>query len=540
MECGEGKESLPQMVDISAVVKEDRSSSTRATDSLHGSSSVGSTGVADGEYHQLLHTLDDDDISSPLPEKVVAALHRELSFTEVDQIAAQIIVPPLAPPSVVISDSSAWYGHPLSPIDAELQMPTDGGGGLIWNVTIVPDQFLLPNKIKRGSGLNHRDFISNREETSKEGSILIKPRRPSLPVSANDFYASLTKIESTMQRNRARYIFHGVLNGWPGLRTMELVSLEYRRDGSSVLPSPREWFTGQILWVKAWSNESDKSTDPPLFQQNRIYRAKLRGPPWTAIGWSPDSPGFCFWYEAQLRDAPPRVTFGTRMLSELASHPHSRCTQVHMISHRYAVDRVETPRDRLTYHSIVLLEWDHGLYCTVIETAYLNGMGGYRGRSNWYEDRDAEPMSSLYSAFPPEMICPWRMTQSEIRCYDVSAKSLEEFRTYMSQYEGASPPKGRFVDVRCTFSHAARLTFRSKAHIAQYLLNYILRDSSYGELNRNCQTFAADLCSFLAGKKGVAPFHPVNRIDYQNRTYMFLYDSHLYEKKKGSYKANVK
>jgi hypothetical protein len=82
-----------------------------------------------------------------------------------------------------------------------------------------------------------------------------------------------------------------------------------------------------------------------------------------------------------------------------------------------------------------------------------------------------------------------------------------------------------------SFSHSARLTFRSRAHIAQYLLNYINRDSSYAELKRNCQTFASDLCAFVAGKKKVAPFHPVSRIDYTNRTYFFLYDSHMYDNK---------
>jgi len=122
----------------------------------------------------------------------------------------------------------------------------------------------------------------------------------------------------------------------------------------------------------------------------------------------------------------------------------------------------------------------------------------------------------------------------------------------------------RFVDPRVSFSHRARLTFRSKSHVAQYLLNYILRDPSYAELKRNCQTFAgalnqtlfllslvgkvqskilstnflgyfiADLCAFIAGKKEVLPFHPVSRIDYQNRTYLFLYDSHMYENRRFS------
>ena len=106
-----------------------------------------------------------------------------------------------------------------------------------------------------------------------------------------------------------------------------------------------------------------------------------------------------------------------------------------MISHRYARLK-ENPKDRLTYHSICLLEWEHGEYCTVVESAYLNGMGGYQGKSkcccwrakhkylgtmlrmvlsplwilqptgNWYDDKD-DGMTALYCNLPPEMIAPW-------------------------------------------------------------------------------------------------------------------------------------
>lgn len=127
------------------------------------------------------------------------------------------------------------------------------------------------------------------------------------------------------------------------------------------------------------------------------------------------------------------------------------------------------------------------------------------------------------------MICPWLTTKAEIRGYDVPQRNLDEFMSYIKKHEGSNK---RFVDPRVSFSHRARLTFRSKSQIAQYLLNYILRDSTYAELRRNCQTFAADLCAFVAGKKSVEPFHPVNRIDYQNRTYLFLYDSHMYDSRK--------
>jgi hypothetical protein len=90
-------------------------------------------------------------------------------------------------------------------------------------------------------------------------------------------------------------------------------------------------------------------------------------------GWSKDSPGFAFWYEPHKPE--PTLYYGTAMID--AVEENCMCTHVHMVAHRYARLR-ESPKDLLTYHSIVLLEWNHGRYCTVVEAAYLNGMGGYR------------------------------------------------------------------------------------------------------------------------------------------------------------------
>ena len=190
---------------------------------------------------------------------------------------------------------------------------------------------------------------------------------------------------------------------------------------------------------------------------------------------------------------------------------------------------------KITYHSIALLEWDHGNFCTVVEGAYLNGIGGYNGRSNWYHDRDEAP-SSLYKALPPEMISPWLTTATEVRCFDVEAKNLEEFKPFIKKYEGGDK---RFVDPHYSFSHPARLTFRTRSNIARYLINYISRDSSYSQMARNCQTFCADLCAFLAGKREVLPYHPINRIDYHNRTHLFLYDSSMFNSNRGSLKGKV-
>ncbi len=131
---------------------------------------------------------------------------------------------------------------------------------------------------------------------------------------------------------------------------------------------------------------------------------------------------------------------------------------------------------------------------------------------------------------PPEMISPWLTTAAEVRCYDVKAKNLDEMKQYIEKYNG---PDKRFLDPHYTFSHPARLTYRSRSNIAQYLVNYMTRNSTYSELNRNCQTVAADLCSFLAGKKDIIPYHPINRLEYHNRAHLFLYDSSMYKQKKG-------
>jgi hypothetical protein len=176
---------------------------------------------------------------------------------------------------------------------------------------------------------------------------------------------------------------------------------------------------------------------------------------------------------------------------------------------------------------VVLLEWHHGKFATVVEGAFLNGIGGYHGKSNWYRDKD-DGVTALYKALPPEMISPWLTSAAELRCYDVEPKNLDEMKEYIAEYTG---PDKRFLDPRYTFSHNARLSYRSRSHIAQYLLNYISRDCSYSELTRNCQTLSADLCSFLAGKKGVVPYHPVNRFEYKNRTHLFLYEHSMYKRR---------
>ena len=136
------------------------------------------------------------------------------------------------------------------------------------------------------------------------------------------------------------------------------------------------------------------------------------------------------------------------------------------------------------------------------------------------------PVTSYYKCLPPETVFPWKSNLSDIRCTDVKAKNLEEHLEFMERYTG---PNERFVDVHVTFSHSVRLTFSSRLHIAQYLVNYVSRGKTYSEIRANCQTFAADFCAFLAGKKDVQPYHPINRVQYHNQSHYFIYEPSMYE-----------
>jgi hypothetical protein len=213
----------------------------------------------------------------------------------------------------------------------------------------------------------------------------------------SELMTSLTKLVG--EDGQVRYIFSGVLNGWPSLRQFELIEIDKKRSLGPLHP-PDYFHTLRHTWSRYWraDKEGKDGISPAIRDRNRVYRAKLRGAPWTSLGWSPESPGFLFWYEAQ-RESGARVVYGTDAVNEVGN---DICTMVHMISHRvrtgtglgvqsvfslltkanfvllqYATAR-ETPKDKLTYHSIVLLEWEHGKYTTIVEGAFLNGIGGKR------------------------------------------------------------------------------------------------------------------------------------------------------------------
>ena len=465
------------------------------------------------------------------------------------------------------------YGQPKSPsvLRDIMKSPShcDPNGGLIWKVYLVPDDYNV-NYEKNASLKRLPKPYYDAEQKC------IKPRRGHIMATYSEFMSSLQQVsvDDTMDahdtRNhndnddgddlhptmdieiykpRSKWIFSGVLNGWPALQTLELLTIEYKRPLLSwnVHWSAQEYEKAHEAWtdtnvnipagttstagtmVSHKQSSASAPTIPTYFGISEV-RARLRAPAHSADGWSKNSPGFVFWFEGKQtrKEGEDRLLYGTNIIRQWEQDsrlvPSPKCIKVHQISHRYATGNKKQFRDYLTYHSLALLEWDHGKFCTVVELAYLGGVGGYNGRSNWIEDKNESP-SSLYKAMPPEMIHPWKVDKSEIRCFDVNVQSLSMFFMYMQKYTGQDK---RFIDVHHTFSHEVRLSFCAREHIVQYLINYIRRIRSYSEIRRNCQTFAADFCAFLAGKKDVNPFHPINRGGYRNQVHTFMYDSTMY------------
>jgi hypothetical protein len=286
-------------------------------------------------------------------------------------------------------------------------------GGLVWYSTIIPNNYnenYHPKALLKKGKLKVLPvkFYDEKNEC-------IKARRGNLAVTENDFFTSLIKINcdddddddesttdysefqifdkkddvfnETKKKQYSRWIFSGVLNGWPGLKYLELVEIQYKG-------------TVDPRWKSSWESENNPKDIAPSHPKNvggmTEVRVKLREPGWSAEGWSKESPGYVFWYNSPETNKVPRILYGTDIINQFEKdrydqankleHPMSqvepspKCVRVHMISHRYATKTVGL-RDKLAYHSFALLEWDHAKHCTVIELSLLNGLGGYHGRS---------------------------------------------------------------------------------------------------------------------------------------------------------------
>jgi hypothetical protein len=181
---------------------------------------------------------------------------------------------PVLPPNSSSLLGGPFYGNRLSEEEAAALVPP-GEDGLVRHAIVIPDNFCTDGKLT--GGLNKRDF------DLENGAI--KPRRPSLPVTQTQLLTSLTKIEGP-DGGGPRYIFNGALNGWPSLRNFELISLEKKRS-LGPLTAPDYMNSMRGTWSHYWSSEKEGKAgiSPAIKDKNKIYRAKLRGAPWSSLGW---------------------------------------------------------------------------------------------------------------------------------------------------------------------------------------------------------------------------------------------------------------
>lgn len=244
-------------------------------------------GIDQGELKILEETLEAGTVETP----------QELSMESASVATSQ--------------DVECVYGKPLSPEEAVKAVPP-GDQGLIRYALVLPDNFSTNGKLL--SGLNKRDF------DLENGAI--KPRRPSLPITMSELMTSLTRVNG---EDGPRYIFNGVLNGWPSLRQFELIEIDKKRSLGPLHP-PDYFHSIRQTWSRYWraDKEGKEGISPAIKDRSKVYRAKLRGAPWTSRGWSPESPGFLFWYEAQ-RPEGPRVVYGTNAVRQVGDDV---CTMV--------------------------------------------------------------------------------------------------------------------------------------------------------------------------------------------------------------------
>lgn len=336
----------------------------------------------------------------------------------------------------------------------------------------------------------------------------VKPRRP-IPVIRE------SELLRDLQRVGDHWILPGPLNGWPSLVNLELRSIDQKQSGP----------LGLFLGMKCLWNCHDRRELPEALPET--CEATFLSPSWKKKGWSKRSPGFVWWFSPSALcggSVGCGVVFGENLV-EVLQGAQGQAQKVHYLVHRYPVDRVETLRDVQTWHAAVVIEWSHEKFVTLFELSWLNGIGGYGGKSNWVEDK-LSPSPELYQSMAPSMRASWDENHSEVRCFDVPVAGKEELLQFLERYSDTGPlPKTqwRFVAPQIYLSAEVRVRFRSPAHIAGYLLNYISRASEYDTLRANCQTFAADFFAFLTGQKDTQPFSGIVRPAYSRRTHAFLY-----------------
>lgn len=228
---------------------------------------------------------------------------------------------------VKLKSDAPKYGEKVGPVEGDEIM--QGTEGLIYTAMLVSDDY------------------DNPKHCTPEGGL--KTRRPMPQVRARDFFSSLARTK------QGKWVFNGILNGWPALTSLQLLKMEYVYSQRS------------LAFAKTyWTASEEKNDDPPYFPEAgttffletpKSVRITLRKPEWSSIGYSEDSPGFFFWF-SPFRAKGPRIAHGENSVKALEEDGrNSRAVRAHLVAHRYAKKRGESAKDKLTYHTAVLLEY---------------------------------------------------------------------------------------------------------------------------------------------------------------------------------------
>ena len=70
---------------------------------------------------------------------------------------------------------------------------------------------------------------------------------------------------------------------------------------------------------------------------------------------------------------------------------------------------------------------------TSLELAWAYGVGGYKGKANWYADKDAPGGTSFFKAMPAPLNAPWDNHRSELRVYDVPMRTADDLAEYLKR-----------------------------------------------------------------------------------------------------------
>jgi len=363
----------------------------------------------------------------------------------------------------------------------------------------------------------------------------LKPRRPRPQMKASELLKGLRR---NMEGDE--FIFVGPINGWAAFTNMALHAIIVRQPASArpkdsdtdkngvggIVTRFRNAAVGAMHEITLWKAREGKPLPTAAQLAKGSAKCIFMVPAWMDVGWSPSSPGFVWWFSEM--HGTPRFLFGESMVTELDEDDdelsRATVTTVHAVAHRYATSS-ESLRDQNTWHTGVLLEWSHGKFCTLVEVAWLNGCSGYGGKSNWCMDK-LEPNPILYQAMADSTKRPYDDQKSEIRMIDMHVKNKTDFwENWLLKYsnKGSLPQDfQRFFDPTIFASGANRVRGCTPSQLSGYCLNYIWRAWAYDIMSANCQTFAADLFTFLTGVKS-APFSSFLRPGYQQKTMAFMY-----------------